>query len=57
MGEDGYVKVDETLQDPLCVYQQLKKHYSRYTPEMVSNICGTPQDKFLKIHCSLIRSR
>lgn len=53
IGEDGYVKVDETLQDPLCVYQQLKKHYSRYTPEMVSRICGTPQDKFLQI-CEMI---
>ena len=53
LGEDGYVKVDETLQDPLCVYQQLKKHYSRYTPEMVSRICGTPQDKFLQI-CQML---
>ncbi|HNL41916.1 MAG TPA: formate dehydrogenase-N subunit alpha, partial [Ottowia sp.] len=36
-----------------CVYQQLKKHYSRYTPEMVSRICGTPQDKFLKV-CEML---
>ncbi len=27
----------------------MKKHYSRYTPEMVSNITGTPKDAFLKI--------
>lgn len=27
--------VDETLQDPLCVFQQMKKHYARYTPELV----------------------
>jgi len=53
VGEDGYVKVDETLQDPLCVYQQMKKHFSRYTPEMVSRICGTPQDKFLQI-CQML---
>jgi formate dehydrogenase major subunit len=33
--------------------QQLKKHYSRYTPEMVSKICGTPQDKFLKV-CEML---
>ncbi len=49
LGEDGYVKVDDTLQDPLCVFQQMKKHYSRYTPEMVSSITGTPKDQFLKI--------
>jgi formate dehydrogenase-N alpha subunit len=53
LGEDGYVLVDDTMQDPLCVYQQLKKHYSRYTPELVSNICGTPQDKFLKV-CEML---
>ena len=49
MGEDGFVKVDDSLQDPLCVYQQLKAHYARYTPELVSSITGTPQDQFLKI--------
>jgi formate dehydrogenase-N alpha subunit len=49
MGEDGFVKVDDTLQDPQCVFQQMKKHYSRYTPEMVSRITGTPQDQFLKV--------
>lgn len=49
IGEDGFVKVDETLQDPLCVYQQMKKHFSRYTPELVSKITGTPQDQFLKV--------
>ena len=49
VGEDGFVKVDETLQDPLCVFQQMKKHFSRYTPELVSQITGTPKDQFLKI--------
>jgi hypothetical protein len=50
MGEDGYVKVDETLQDPLCVYQQMKKHYSPlHARELVSKITGTPKDAFLKI--------
>ena len=53
MGEDGFVKVDETMQDPLCVYQQLKTHYSRYTPEMVSRITGTPRDRFLKV-CEML---
>jgi anaerobic selenocysteine-containing dehydrogenase len=27
----------------------MKKHYSRYTPELVSKITGTPKDAFLKI--------
>lgn len=49
MGEDGFVKVDETLQDPRCAFQLLKTHYSRYTPEMVAKVCGTPKEAFLKV--------
>ena len=53
LGEDGFVKVDDTMQDPLCVHQQMKKHYSRYTPELVSKITGTPQAQFLKV-CEML---
>mgnify|MGYP001075180594 FL=1 len=49
MGADGFVKVDETLQDPRCAFQLLKTHYSRYTPEMVAKVCGTPKEAFLKV--------
>jgi len=51
----GYAKVDDSLQHPRCVFQILKHHYARYTPEMVSRICGTPKDRFLKV-CELIAS-
>jgi formate dehydrogenase major subunit len=37
------------LQDPRCVFQLLKRHYSRYTPEMVQQICGIPEDVFLEV--------
>src|SRR4030081_74665 len=40
---------DETLQDPRCVFQILKRHYARYTPEMVERVCGTPKDLFLQV--------
>ena len=53
LGEDGFVKVDDSLQDPLCVYNQMKTHYARYTPEMVSKITGTPKEQFQKV-CELI---
>ena len=53
IGDDGFVKVDPTLQDPNCVFQLMKRHYSRYTPEVVSNITGTPQDQFLKV-CEMV---
>jgi len=55
LGDDGYIKVDPTLQHPRSVYQLLKKHYERYTPEMVARVCGTPADKFLKV-CELLAS-
>lgn len=44
-----FVEVDETLESPNCVWQLMKKHYARYTPEMVTKICGTPKESFLKI--------
>ncbi len=53
IGKDGYVVTDPTLQNPRCVYQLMKKHYSRYTPDMVSSICGTPKEDFLKV-CGMI---
>lgn len=53
IGSDGYVMTDPTLQNPRCVYQMMKSHYSRYTPQMVSTICGTPKDAFLKV-CEMI---
>jgi anaerobic selenocysteine-containing dehydrogenase len=53
LGEDGFVKVDDSLQDPLCVYNQMKTHYARYTPEMVSKITGTPKEQFQKV-CEMI---
>jgi formate dehydrogenase major subunit len=42
------VAYDLTLQHPRCVFQLLKKHYSRYTPEMVERITGISKDEFLK---------
>src|SRR5699024_8043731 len=42
-------EVDETLQNPRCVYQILKRHFSRYTPEMVEQVCGIPQSQFTKV--------
>jgi formate dehydrogenase major subunit len=43
------VRRDESLEDPFCVFQILKRHYSRYTPEMVEQICGVPPDRFAKV--------
>ncbi len=48
-GEDGKALRDPTMRDPNCVYQHLKRHYSRYTPEKVSEISGIPVDTFVQL--------
>ncbi len=40
---------DPTLKHPRCVLNLLKEHVSRYTPEVVNNICGTPIKDFLQV--------
>jgi len=45
LDENGVPKKDPTLQNPNCVFQLLKKHYSRYTIDTVSDITGAPKDK------------
>ncbi|MDQ2817057.1 MAG: molybdopterin-dependent oxidoreductase, partial [Candidatus Eremiobacteraeota bacterium] len=40
---------DPSLAHPRCVFQILKRHYRRYTPEMIELTCGVPQATFLKV--------
>jgi formate dehydrogenase major subunit len=40
---------DETLQDPRCVFQIVRRHFSRYTPEVVEETCGIPRELFLRV--------
>src|SRR5271167_4247973 len=42
------VAYDLTLQHPRCVFQLMKRQYSRYTPETVERITGIPKDQYLK---------
>ncbi len=49
MDGEGNPKRDLTLQDPHSVFQLMKRHYARYTPEMVSRICGSKPEEFLKV--------
>lgn len=50
---EGEPERDETLTHPRCVFQVLKRHFSRYTPEMVEQVCGVPQDLFRQV-CELV---
>ncbi len=45
---------DPTLQDPNCVFQIVKRHFARYTPEMVSQITGCPQETFIRVAETLL---
>lgn len=47
--EHARVIRDESLQHPRSVFQVLKRHYARYTPEMVEEVCGIPQWQFREI--------
>jgi formate dehydrogenase major subunit len=46
---NGHPRQDPTLQHPRCVYQVLKRHFARYTPEMVERICGIPPEVFAEV--------
>ena len=47
-------RTDPTLKNPRCVFQILRRHYARYTPEMVEQVCGTPRETFLKVAQTLV---
>jgi formate dehydrogenase major subunit len=50
----GEPERDETLQHPRCVYQVLKRHFARYTPEVVEQVCGIPPELFHKVAAALV---
>lgn len=47
--QSGFARRDMTLQDPQTVFQLLKTHYSRYTPDVVASITGIPKEQFLEV--------
>src|SRR5439155_1413723 len=50
----GPARKDPTLQDPRCVFQIVKRHFSRYTPEVVEQITGAPRDKLIRVAETLL---
>jgi formate dehydrogenase major subunit len=60
-GDDGlpaeaHLQTDETLQHPRCVFQVLRRHFSRYTPEMVEEAAGVSREQFLRVAETLCRN-
>lgn len=47
---------DTTLQDPFCAFQIVKRHFARYTPELVEQACGVSKELFLKIAETLLQN-
>jgi len=52
-GQDAGPQVAESLEHPRSVFQTLKRHFARYTPEMVEQACGVPPDAFARV-CELL---
>jgi formate dehydrogenase major subunit len=52
---EGHPRRDDTLRNPNTVFQLLRRHYDRYTPEMVERVCGIPTATFeevAQLYCS-----
>ncbi len=48
-GADGKPLRDDTLENPRCVFQLMKKHYSRYSPQAVCEITGTSIQDYMAV--------
>jgi formate dehydrogenase major subunit len=46
---EGQPPRDPTLQHPRCIFQVLKRHFARYTPEVVAGVCGCTQEEFVRV--------
>lgn len=52
--EHGEPLTDETMQHPRSVLQVLKRHFARYTPEMVREVCGIDLEDFQYLCDSIV---
>ncbi len=53
---EGEIERDLTLEHPRCVFQVLKRHFARYTPEMVERVCGIAPETFLRVAEEITRN-
>ena len=54
--EQGRPLTDPTLQHPQCVFQIMRRHFARYTPEMVEHVCGVSQEQFQLVVQTIIEN-
>src|SRR5690625_4448177 len=50
----GPPPTDPSLEHPRCVFQILRRHFRRYSPEMVERVCGVPRDQFIAVAEALL---
>jgi formate dehydrogenase major subunit len=53
---DGRPLTDLTLQHPRCVFQLMRRHFARYTPEMVEEVCGVSREQWMQVAQTLIEN-
>ncbi len=53
---DGKPLADPTLQHPRCVFQIMRRHFARYTPEMVEEVCGVSREQWMQVAQTLIEN-
>ena len=53
---EGRPLTDPTLQHPQCVFQIMRRHYARYTPEMVEQVCGVPREQWMQVAQTLMEN-
>src|SRR5689334_11225704 len=53
---EGRPLTDPTLQHPRCVFQIMRRHFARYTPEMVEEVCGVSRQQWFQVTQTLIEN-
>jgi formate dehydrogenase major subunit len=53
---DGKPLTDPTLQHPRCVFQLMRRHFARYTPEMVEEVCGVSREQWMQVTQTLVEN-
>jgi len=46
-------ELDNTMQHEQCVLQLVRRHFARYTPELVQETCGCSREEFLAVAAAL----
>lgn len=54
--EEGRLVRDESMEHPRCVLQVLRRHFDRYTPQIVQRVAGVPPEQLRAVADALIEA-